>query len=141
MKQLFIKLTLAFISMLLGLLLLMTTHQTIPLLTGSLLIITGFSYISFKCTKLIGSYKVFEFKHIYEIKDELDNQSWIIKELSYDEITQLKIYDPSIFIDSPILVDDSVYYKGNKQVKVTGWVKARNVEEAKRILHYTTQFE
>jgi hypothetical protein len=139
MKQLLIKLTASIIGMLIGLLLLLITHQPIPLLAGFMFLTVNYLYLIYTLLKLLGIYKIFEFKHIYERSDILDNKTWIIKELNIDERTQLKYYDPCLFINSPILVDDINEYPS--QIKVTGWVKARNTEEAKRILHYTTHFD
>ena len=70
--------------MLLGSLLLWTTHHAISLLTGAVFIITGFSYISFKVAELIGDFKIYEFKHYYYKDDPIkDNDHYIILMFHY----------------------------------------------------------
>jgi hypothetical protein len=141
MKSLIIKLILAFIGMLIGLLLLETTHQFLPLLTGSILILAGFSYIAFNTAQLLGDYNVFEFKHYYYSDDPIkDNETYIIKRLDHNERTQLRYYNDTLFTHSPILVDD-VTEMTEEMHLVSGWVKAKNENEAIRILHYTTNWE
>lgn len=142
MKSKVVTLIIGILCMFLGAALLFKAHERPQMIWGMAGVVWGFWMITYELVKLLGTMHVYRFLHYYEHHDHLMNETYILSELTRDQVTQLKEFDPDLFKNKPIMVDtiQPIGLDLEGKSKVLGWIYAHNQAEARRTLHYTEDF-